>query len=357
MSSDARLTREQFLSQLERAVPALEGLPVSQGLVRHLAASLSNGEPAWWKAARKAWARRSFGAWTEAWSLFLAAVHYDALGDPKCPLRAYFPSCGGTAEADPAPAFARYLEELPEAMLERLSAGQTRPYVPARATLWLPAAASCFQRRGLPYYVVEVNAGGGLNLAADVLQPRRGFDADLVAARIGLDPAPLDVELPDARRWLAATHLPEEVSELKKLGDAMETVRQRQRSEPNFIQLVPCLTELAPAFMAKNIPADEPDVGLLVFNMGATVRMSDDDYKAFHADMAEALKPWGGRGLWLEVEKQRGDPFSTKYQAVLHKPSPAGFDDFVMLRFDVAARKLELELDADAAHRFLTARR
>ncbi len=355
MSSDSvPLTRDQFLSQLERALPALEGLPVSQGLVRQLSASLAKGEPVWWKSAQKAWARRSFAGWTEAWSLVLAAVHYDVLGDAKSPLRAYFPSCGGTAEVDPGPAFARYLESPSQAFLEKLTIGHRRDYVPGRSSLWLPAAASFFQRRGLPYYVVEINAGAGLNLASDVLEPRRGFDAELVAARIGLDPVPLDLELPDDRRWLAAAQMPEEVAELQKLGSVMETVLQRQRQEPNFIQLAPCPTEKAPGFIAKNIPADEEDVGLLVFNMGATVRMTDVQYKAFHGAMSQALKPWGKRALWLEVERQRGQPFATTYQAVLHKPSGAAFDDFVMLRFDVSTRKLTV--DSDAADAFLSKR-
>ena len=88
--------------------------------------------------------------------------------------------------------------------------------------------------------------------------------------------------------------------------------------------------------------------------MGVTVRMTNEEYKAFHGAMAKMLKPWGERGLWLEVERQRGDPYSTKYQAVLHKPSGAGFDDFVMLRFDAATR--DLAFDVDAADRFLSKR-
>lgn len=319
----------------------MESLPVTAALLRHMSEALKKSDPAWWKNAQKAWEKRPFVAWTEAWGLFLTAVHSDVLGDAHSPLVRYFPSCGGTAEADPTRVFARYLEELPRSFFDTLRAAHRRTFVPQRAPLWMAPAASCFQRRGLPFYIVEINAGGGLNLAADLLYPQKGFACDLIAARIGLDPVPLQLEDINDRRWLTGALMPEELPAIKELDRAMALVARRQREEAAFIQLVACDAAKAPGFIAKNIPADEPDVGLLVFNMGATVRMTDAEYQAFSARMAKTLAPWGDRGLWLEVENVRGELYSTTYQALLHKPVGGAFQDFTMLRFDFSTRALD----------------
>lgn len=329
----------------------MQGSPVTSALLRHAADALNAGEPAWWKRLEKAWQKRTFTAWTEAWTLLMAAVHHDALGDAKNPLVPYFPSCGGTAEADPSTVFARYLADAPDSVFERLKSGQRRVFEPNRAKLWMTPAAAYFQRRKMPYYVVQVNAGSGLDLAIDLLYPQPAFGSSLIAARIGLDPAPLDLSDIDHRRWQTAALMPEELAAIAELDRCTEVLLDRQRREPNFVQLASCPTEKAPAFIVKNIPPDDPDVGLLVLNMGVTVRMTDAEYRKFHAQMAEALAPWTGRALWFEVEHVRGEVYSTTYQALIHKPAGGEFEEHTMLRLDFASQKVSF--DAAAVQAFL----
>jgi hypothetical protein len=336
------VTKEEFVVQLDRGASALgDAFPVSTALLRHMADALRKGEPEWWKRVQKAWEGRRFVAWTEAWTLLLTAIHADVLSDAEGPLVHYFPSCGGTPEADPTSVFARYLADLPREFFDKLKRAHRRTFIASRAPLWMPAAASYFQRRGLPYYVVELGAGAGLNLAADLFTPHPSFDPSLVAARIGLDPVPLSLEDINDRRWLTAGHFTESLGEIQKLDKIMALVAQRMRQEAAFIQLAPCDTRHYPAFISKNIPSDDKDVGLLVFNMATTGRMDDAEYRAFYADMAQLLAPWGERGLWLEVETVRGELYSTTFQALLHKPAPGGgLQDFVMARFDFVQNKI-----------------
>lgn len=348
------MTKDEFVVQLDRAAGSLgDGYPVSTALLRHMADALRRGEPEWWKRAQKAWESRTFVAWTEAWTLLLTAIHADVLGDAESPLGHYFPSCGGTPEADPTSVFGRYLADLPREFFDKLKRAERRTFVAARAPLWIPPAASFFQRRGLPYYLVEVGAGAGLNLAADIWAPgREKLDVSLIAARIGLDPIPLNLEDINDRRWLTAGHFTEAVRDIQQLDQIVDVVIKRMRQEAAYIQLAPCEMRLAPAFIAKNIPSDDKDVGLLVYNMAATSRMDDAAYRAFYADMAQMLAPWGDRGLWLEVENVRGELYSTTFQALLHRPDGSGvLNDFVMARFDFIANRVGYL--ADATDKFL----
>jgi hypothetical protein len=347
------MTKQEFIVQLDRGSASLAELPVTAAMLRHMADALRKGDPEWWKRTQKAWEQRKFVAWTEAWALFLTAVHTDVLGDADSPLQPYFPSCGGTAEADPTSVFARYLADLPKEFFDRIKRGHRRTFVASRAPVWMPSALSYFHRRRLPYYLVEIGAGGGLNLAADLFAPpQKEFDARLIAARIGLDPVPLQLEDINDRRWLTAGHFPEAAAEIHGLDRIVDLVAKRMREEAAFIQLAPTDTDQAPAFIAKNIPSDDNDVGLLVYNMGVTARMTDAEYTAFYADMGQLLAPWGDRGLWLEVENVRGEMYSTTFQGLLHRPAGGGLlNDHVMVRFDFVTN--QIVYDVPAIDRFL----
>jgi hypothetical protein len=339
------ITKELFLSQLDRAALLTQAQPVTGALVRRLAAALKQADPPWWPKVLKAWEKRQFVAWTEAWSLFLAAVHYEALSDEDNPLVRYFPSCGGTAEADPAPALDRFLAQAPASFFERLKTGHRRSYVAARAPLWAIPALLFFQRkRLLPFYLVEVNAGAGLDLAADQTQPQKGFSSDLVAARIGLDPEPLLLSDINQRRWLTAAVPPDDMLAIQRMDQAADLVLERLSRDPNFVQLAACPPEAAPRFIAKNVPPDE-DVGLLAFNMGATVRMTDEEYAAFRAGMAETLKPWGDRALWAEVESVRGELYSTTFQLRVHRFKDGVFQQHIATSVDFAAAKVSFDVE------------
>ncbi len=295
-------------------------MPVTSAVLRWTSDQLKRGEPPWWKAIAKAWDKRRFVAWTEAWGLYVSALHYEALSDAQSPLVPYFPSCGGTAEAEPATGLARFFAAAPGSFYDNLSRRHRRTYIAARSLLWMSPALLFFQRkRRLPYYLVQINAGAGLDMAADVLSKTKGFDSGLIAARIGLDPEPLDTSDLIQRRWLTAGVWPDHLPGIADLDAAVEAVKVRCAAESSFLQLAPCSPEKAPAFLAKNVPNDDADVGLLVFNMATTSRMDDAEYAAYAAAMAATLKPWGDRGLWIEAEHVRGESFPTTLQLRAHR--------------------------------------
>jgi hypothetical protein len=345
------MTKELFLAQLDRAALVSQSQPVTGALIRHLAAVLKKGDPPWWPKVLKAWEKRKFVAWTEAWALFLAAVHYEVLSDEDNPLVRYFPSCGGTPEADPAPALDRFLADAPASFFERLKAGHRRSYVAARAPLWVIPALLFFQRkRLLQFYLVEVNAGAGLDLAADIVLPQKNFASDLIAARIGLDPEPLLLSDINHRRWLTAAVPPDNMLGIQQMDEAADLVQDRLSRDPSFIQLVPCQPELAPRFIAKNVPPEE-EIGLLVFNMGTSVRMNDEEYSAYRAGMAETLKPWGDRALWAEVESVREELYSTTLQLRIHRFKDGLFQQHIATSVDIGTAKVSF--DAEETGRFL----
>src|SRR5208282_5997351 len=120
------ITKEEFIAQLDPGAAVTAGLPVTSAMLRYLADQQSKGVPSWWKKTLKAWEKRRFTAWSEAWSLFLTSVHFEALNNAKSPLVRYFPSCGGTAEADPSSGLAQLLEDPPASFFEPLRTGQRR---------------------------------------------------------------------------------------------------------------------------------------------------------------------------------------------------------------------------------------
>lgn len=328
------MTKEEFVSQLERGALQAGALPVTASILKWTADQLKRGDPVWWKGISKAWEKRAFVAWTEAWSLYLTCLHFEALTDAECQLVPYFPSCGGTAEADPSVALARFLHDPPPSFFENLKNGHRRTYIAGRAIMWTAPAMLFFQRRDLPYYLVEVNSGAGVNMAADLVTPMKGFDSALVAARVGLDYRPLQSEDMTDRRWLTAGIWPDNLPAIAELDAALDKIAQRTRSEAAYLQLAACAPEKAAAFVAKNIPSDDPEVGLLIFNMGTTVRMSDADYAAYTASIGAMLKAWGERALWVEVESVRGETYSMTTQLRVHRILGGQLRSLVMASVD-----------------------
>ncbi len=347
------MTKDLFLAQLERAALVTQGQPVTGAMVRHLAAELKKSEPPWWPKTIKAWEKRRFVGWTEAWVLFLTAIHYEVLSDADHPLVRYFPSCGGTPEADPAPALDRFLAGAPATFFERLKTGHCRAYAAACAPLWIIPALLFFQRkRQMPFYLVEVNAGAGLNLAADLVAPQRGFRSDLLAARIGLDPEPLLLGDIAHRRWLTAALPPDNMPAIAEMDRAADFVLDRMSRDASFIQLVPCAARLAPRFIAKNVPPEE-DVGLLVLNMGTTAGMGDADYAAYRSGMGETLRPWGDRALWAEVESVRGETYSTTLQSCIFRFKEGALEQHIATSLDLGAPQVKFSIEDTT--RFLAA--
>ena len=346
------MTKELFVAQLERAALVTQNLPVTSAMVRYLAGQLKKGEPSWWPKVLQAWEKRRFVVWSEAWGLFVASVHFEALSDADNPLVRYFPSCGGTAEADPSTALARFLAEAPQSFFERLKTGHRRVYIAPRSPLWIIPAALFFQRRGLPYYLVEVNAGAGLDLAADFISPQKGFDSELVAARVGLDAEPLLLSDIAQRRWLTAAIPPEDMAAIQEMDKAADILLDKVSRDPSFVELAPCEAAWTPQFIAKNIPAEE-ETGLLVLNMATTSRMTDEEYAAYRQAMAATLAPWGDRALWVEVESVRGELYSTTFQFLLHRLRDGALAQQTAATIDFAAPKVSFLMEE--AKKFLEA--
>lgn len=342
------IAKETFIAQVDRGAGMLAQLPVTSAILRYISEQLKKGEPLWWKAVAKAWEKRQFVSWTEAWMLLLAAIHFEALDDAESPLVRYFPSCGGTNEADPAPALAKLFAELPKSLLEHLRTGERRFYSKPLAALWAGPTAYFFTPRGLPFYLVEVNAGAGLNLAADRSVRLEGFDPELVAARIGFDPSPLRIEDVSERRWLTSALFPDQGPLIVALDEAIDVLRKEQSRDGNFVQLVPCVSKRAPQYIGKNIPADDPDVGLLVYNVGVTARMTNEEYAAYASDMTEMMKPWGDRALWVEVETVRGELYSTTHQVRTHRIIEGTLRQNEMGRFDYTTQQINFRLEETA---------
>jgi hypothetical protein len=345
------VTREEFAAQCERGAQLTAGaLPVTGAILAWTAAQLKKGEPGWWKPLAKAWDKRAFHSWTDAWALWMACFHYEALNDAECPLVPYFPSCGGTAEADPSVAVARFLQAPPPSFYDNLRERQRRPYAGKLSALWMTPAALFFQTRRLSYYLVEADAGAGLDLAADIAVPVRGFRSDLIDARVGLDPAPLVMEDLFQRRWLTACQNPEGGAGIAMLDHAIEKVIAANKEDASFIQLAPCAAAKAPAFIAKNIPVDQ-ESGLLVLNIGATGRMDDAGYAAYAKGMLATLSRWGDRGLWVEVETVRGEAFSLTFELRAHRAQDGQLRSMTLasISFETGVT----QYDADAAGAFL----
>lgn len=309
------MTKAEFTAQLERGAAYLSNEAVSGAILRFLAEDLKRGEPEWWRETAKAWSGRRFGGWMEAWRLFLTAMHYEALKDPKSALVPYFPSCGGTAEADPARGVVRFLAEAPDSFFQSLERSQAHPFGGwFLSSAWTRAAALFFELRDLPFYLVDLNAGGGIDLAADLWAPSSRLQEGLVAARIGLGQPALAVEDISHRRWLTAGILPEQSGLIAEFDRAADTVHDGKGRDPAFVQLVDCPLASTPAFVQKNIPADDAGVGLLVFNVLTTQNLTDASYAQFARQVHLLGRAWGDRFLWVEVELNRGEAFPTACQ-------------------------------------------
>lgn len=335
------IKKEEFVSQLERAPTILGKLPVTASIVGHLAAELKKGTPKWWAPVQKAWEKRRFVAWRDAWSLFVTCLHFEALNNEKSPLVPFLPSCGGTAEADISQALEEFLAEPPPTFLSNLRTGRRAVYGSPFAQLWTEPAAVFFEyKRAMPYYLVQLRAGAGLDLVADHVHGVKYLEAKRILARIGLDRRPILVEDILQRRWLTAGIMPDNLESIQALDKAIEIYLERKREDVNYVQLVRGPTLLGPQFFAKNIPVDD-DRGLLMFTNSVTSRMPEAIYEKFKADMAALLAPWGNRGLWVEVDTVRGELYSSTIQLRVHRPLGKGLADKVIGVFDLGSNKTE----------------
>ncbi len=207
--------------------------------------------------------------------LALAAVHDLVLADPGGDLATIY---DGRSAADPWPAFRRLLHGQAPAVLRRMrtrtiqtnEVGRSAALLPALSWVRADGGAAADDR---PLALVEVGPSAGLNLLLDryAVTYRRGgqvtatagdpaspvrlacelrgpADPPLdhlpapIAARVGLDVAPVDVTDDEACRWLRACVWPGVPDRPERLAAALEVAR---RNPPRLVT-GDAVTDLAP---------------------------------------------------------------------------------------------------------------
>jgi len=180
--------------------------------------------------------------------MLFASVHHLLLADPDAPLARFYPNLGGGADGDPVPVFlefcATHADEIRRLIATRLP--QTNEV--GRSALLVAGLA---QLEAEPIALLDVGASAGLNLlldryayadghghrlgASDVViecaftGARPGASgphgvADrlpVLASRLGLDAAPVDVSDAESARWLEACVWPDQADRFERLRRAI----------------------------------------------------------------------------------------------------------------------------------------
>jgi len=164
--------------------------------------------------------------------LLLAAVHYLLLGGLDHPLAAVY---AGESDADPGPLFVDLCLGQRDAIIGLLATEQVNTNEVGRSAIIGPALSAAAARMGTPLGHIDVGCSGGLNLLCDRYRLDYGnagatgpVDAAVqircevvngsppiaptlptIAARVGLDRAPLDVHDAQQSRWQLACVWPD----------------------------------------------------------------------------------------------------------------------------------------------------
>lgn len=223
------------------------GSPLYAGLLEHAARDVEAGGPAWEVLA-------AAGAPERAGELFrggpalglMGAVHRLVLEGRADALGRFYPSVGGTADAERAApvlieTIAEHARELPELMDRPIQTNEV-----GRSAALLVGFLAVARDIGLPLRVLEIGASAGLNLRWD----RYRYTSELgnwgepgapveiadafagaappldvrpeVAERRGCDPAPLDPADRDTRLTLLSFTWPDQARRFEQLRAALE---------------------------------------------------------------------------------------------------------------------------------------
>ncbi|WP_132878716.1 DUF2332 domain-containing protein [Tamaricihabitans halophyticus] len=237
----------------------------------------------------------------EAGQLLLAAAHRLVYAEPFHPMSRYYPSVGGTDGVDGAtwPMFREFVLERATRMRELVRARVARGTEVRRAALLYPAVAAAAKQVRGPVGLLELGCGAGLLLGLHRYAYRYQTEADgqltagpaksplglhcavqlaegaqlpkppksvRVGARVGLDPAPVDLADEDAYGWLESCIWADQPERLRLFGVAA----RMQRGDPPELVRGDLAGELAGA--ARRVPAELP---LVVFNTGSLVGGAD----------------------------------------------------------------------------------
>jgi hypothetical protein len=224
-------------------------------------------------------------------TLLFAAVHRALQATPVHPLANYYPSLGGSFGVDDQtwPTFRTYTLERADVIRELIATRTTQTNEVRRAALLYPAVALAAARIRGPIGLLEIGCSAGLLLNLDrygyryqtaqagqlVAGPSKatvGLHCALeladgatlptipkkitVAARVGLDRRPVDLEDEEQYAWLEACVWADQPERLRLLGAA---AAEQRRNRPELIA-GDAIEDLATA--ADRIPPDLPLVVL-----------------------------------------------------------------------------------------------
>ncbi len=180
-------------------------------------------------------------------NLLFAAVHDVLLSGADDPLAEHYPSVGGTRPVDAGTTerFAVFVQQFADPIDQRIRTRATQTNEPGRAAGLRPALA-WVAGPDRPLALVELGGSAGLLLHLDRYRYRFGdvevgpadarvriepqlrgtrpeqLEFGRVAARTGIDRAPLSPAAPDDARWLQACVWPEDLPRMRRLADALE---------------------------------------------------------------------------------------------------------------------------------------
>jgi hypothetical protein len=271
-----------------------------------------------------AWEHRRFPAWWDRPLLLLAALRDDALAEG-----APHPLFEGFAAPDPDPGavsaerLAAALDGTHDGVFDALAHRGVQTNDASRAIAWLwPAAIARADDGGRRLAIAEIGASAGLNLVADALPPlwvaSDGGPLELArdarpVARLGLDPAPLDVFREADARWLYACLWPGERARAQRLEASLAAFREA-RIRPDAPVILPVTATMVPARLDLLSGAE---TGALVLAYQTMLR--EDLEPGERAEYEDGMREWvashpPGRCLWIELEPATGR---------LDRPSPA----------------------------------
>ncbi|MGY4831425.1 DUF2332 domain-containing protein [Sphaerotilaceae bacterium SBD11-9] len=183
-------------------------------------------------------------------NLWLAAVHDRLLAGAGHPLAAYFPSVGGTRAPDAqlADCVRSFVASHEAALRERMRTQTTQTNEIGRcAVLWPALQAIALRTGNSKLALLDLGCSAGLNLGVDAYRydedggaaadvpvlpcrrvgPQRPPQAELqIVARLGIDPAPVDVRDETAVRWLRACLWPSNVARMRRFDAAIALARR-----------------------------------------------------------------------------------------------------------------------------------
>ena len=182
--------------------------------------------------------------------LLFASVHWLLLAEPMAPLARFYPNLpvpdtSAGRKLGAIDAFRQFCEERSGALAELLATRRTQTNEIGRSALFVPSLAELAEQCG-PLVHLDVGASAGLNLLiphyAFVYEPGGMVAQEStvtitcstrgevpvpaahppIAAAIGLDTDPIDVNDPLQARWLEACVWPDQVERFERLRAAIE---------------------------------------------------------------------------------------------------------------------------------------